>query len=154
MLILVVSWFQKMKRRSSNRVIKGTEETVGEEVAAELGMEVEYSDMTWNQRFKHQPTYLTAISWISVLLIPLGLVSTILVSLFGIFFAAATGLISQRIYNTMREEKMADELREYATAYSEIVFFAGDSHIDPIKERLDSEFVFVESPRSRPKSND
>jgi hypothetical protein len=50
----------------------------------------------------------------------------------------------------MRDEKMAKDLREYGSRYSEIVFFAGDDHIDSVGTLLEGEFETVEKERSRP----
>jgi hypothetical protein len=50
----------------------------------------------------------------------------------------------------MRDEKMAEDLRQYGSQYSEIVFFAGDDHIDSVGALLDDEFEIVEEEESRP----
>jgi len=50
----------------------------------------------------------------------------------------------------MRDEKMAEDLRQYGSQYSEIVFFAGDDHIDSVRALLDDEFEIVKKEESRP----
>jgi hypothetical protein len=50
----------------------------------------------------------------------------------------------------MRDQKMAEDLRKYGDQYSEIVFFAGDDHIDSVGDLLDGEFEIVEDDDSRP----
>lgn len=59
-------------------------------------------------------------------------------------------LWTHRVYNRMRDEVMAEDLREYRSRYSEVVFFAGDDHIDPAKKSLSNEFEVVEKEKSRP----
>jgi hypothetical protein len=50
----------------------------------------------------------------------------------------------------MRNEKMAEDLRECISRHSEVVFFAGDDHIDPVRNILDGEAEIIEDEQSRP----
>lgn len=45
---------------------------------------------------------------------------------------------------------MAKDLGEYGGRYSEIVFFAGDDHVDSVSALLDGEFKLMEEEESRP----
>jgi hypothetical protein len=59
---LLTAWWQKRKRSASERVTDGSQTSVPEEVAKELGIEIEYTDLSWAQRFNQQPLYLTVAS--------------------------------------------------------------------------------------------
>jgi hypothetical protein len=147
---LLTAWWQKRKRSASGRVTDGSQTSVAEEVAEELDLEVEYTDLSWLQRFDQQPLYLTAASWIAVLLLFFGWILHPFLSLLSFLFIPSVALWTHKVYMGMRDEKMAEDLREYGSQYSEIVFFAGDDHIDSVPALLDGEFDTVKEPKSRP----
>lgn len=151
---LLVLWLQKRKRSKSNRLTGGGQTSVAEEVAEEYGLEMEYTDIPWLERINRQPLYLTLLSWFSVLALFLGWMIHPLLSLFSIVLIPGTALLSNREYKKVREQRMAEDLNRFGVEYSELVFFAGDSHIDSVAELLDSEFEIVEEPNSRPTSEE
>ena len=147
---LLIVWWQKRKRSASDRVTDGSQTSVAEEVAEELELEVEYTDLSWLQRFNQQPLYLTAASWAAVLLLFFGWILHPSLSFLSIVFVPAAALWTHRVHMGMRDEKMAEELRKYGNQYSEMVLFAGDDHIDSVGSFLDGEFEMVEEEESRP----
>lgn len=94
--------------------------------------------------------YLTAAPWAAVLLLFFGWILHPSVSFLPILFVPAAALWTHRVHMGMRDEKMAEDLRQYGSQYSEIVFFAGDDHIDSVGALLDDEFEIVEEEESRP----
>lgn len=147
---LLVGWWQKRQRSASDRVTKGSQTSVAEEVAEELELEVEYTDLSWLQRFNQQPLYLTAASWAAVLLLFFGWIIHPFLSLLSFLLVPSVALWTHKVYMGMRDEKMAEDLRRYGGQYSEIVFFAGDDHIDSVPALLDGKLETVEKPESRP----
>lgn len=147
---LLTVWWQKRKRSSSNRVTEGSQTSVAEEVAEELELKVEYTDLSWLQRFNQQPLYLMAASWIAVLLLFFGWILHPSLSFLSILFVPAAALWTHRVHMGMRDKKMAEDLRKYRSQYSGMVFFAGDDHIDSVRSLLDGEFEIVEEEESRP----
>ncbi len=149
MKLLLVRW-EKRRRSASDRITGGGQTSVAAEVAEELGLEVKYTDLSWVQRFDQQPVYLTAASWAAVLLLFFGWILHPLLSVLSILLIPAVMFWTRRGYMGMRDERMAEDLRKYGSQYSEIVFFAGDSHIDSVAELLDGEFEMIEEGESRP----
>jgi hypothetical protein len=147
---LLLGWWQKRQRSASDRVTEGSQTSVAEEVAEELELEVEYTDLSWIQRFDQQPLYLTAVSWAAVLLLFLGWIIHPVLSLLSIPLVPSVVVLTHKVYMGMRDEKMAEDLRQYGDQYSEIVFFAGDDHIDSVPALLDGEFEIMEEEKSRP----
>jgi hypothetical protein len=147
---LLLGWWQKRQRSASDRVTDGSQTSVAEEVAEKLDLEVEYTDLSCFQRFDQQPVYLTAASWAAVLLLFFGWVLHPFLSFLSILFIPSVALWTHRVYMRMRDEKMAEDLRRYGSRYSEIVFFAGDDHIDSVSALLDGELETVEKEESRP----
>lgn len=164
---LVFSPFRRRKRRAADRVTGPGQTTVVEDVADDFGLPTEYTDISSLRRVHAQPWYLTLVSWgvtlvfmwaifllLSAPLLISPSLATMVVLLFlvgGLFVCtAAVALASNKIHNRMREAKMAQDLRNLAADYSEIVFFTGDSHFDPIRERLNEEFEVIEAPDARP----
>jgi hypothetical protein len=147
---LLLGWWQKRQRSASDRVTDGSQTSVAEEVAEKLDLEVEYTDLSWLQRFDQQPVYLTAASWAAVLLLFFGWILHPFLSFLSILFIPSVVLWTHRVYMRMRDEKMAKDLREYGGRYSEIVFFAGDDHIDSVGALLDGKFEMMEEEESRP----
>lgn len=147
---LLTVWWQKRKRSASDRVTEGSQTSVAEEVAEELELEVEYTDLSWFQRFDQQPLYLTAASCTAVLLLFFGWILHPSLSFLSILFVPTMALWTHRVHMGMRDQKMAEDLRKYGDQYSEIVFFAGDDHIDSVGDLLDGEFEIVEDDDSRP----
>lgn len=152
------------KRAESNRVTSANQTTVAEEVADELGLLIKYTDLSYLQRVNQQPWYLTLLSWAVILIGVLGLVFLLgliaFTSIFVfavasaiiipsiLFFIAAVALLTTKIHNRMREEKMASDLRKCGADYSDVVFFTGDDHVDQVRNRLDGNVV--ESSDARP----
>jgi len=147
---LFMMWKKKRKRSASDRITNGSQTSVAEEVAEELDIGVEYTDLSWRQRFDQQPLYLTATSWVAVLLLLFGWILHPGLSFLSVLLVPSVALWTHRVYMRMRDEKMAEDLKEYGTQYSEIVFFAGDDHIKSARTLLDGEFEMVEKPKSRP----
>lgn len=147
---LLLGWWQKRQRSASNRVTEGSQTSVAEEVAEELELEVEYTDLSWLQRFDQQPLYLTTASWAAVLLLLFGWILNPGLSFLSILFVPTMALWTHKVYMGMRDKKMADDLREYGSQHSEIVFFAGDDHIDSVGSLLDGDFEIIEKKKSRP----
>ena len=94
--------------------------------------------------------YPTAAPWAAVLLLFFGWILHPSVSFLPILFVPAAALQTHRVHMGMRDEKMAEDLRQYGSQYSEIVFFAGDDHIDSVRALLDDEFEIVKKEESRP----
>lgn len=147
---LLLGWWQKRQRSASDRVTDGSQTSVAEEVAEEHDLEVEYTDLSWLQRFNQQPLYLTVASWIAALLLLLGWIFSPGLSFLSFLFVPSVALWTHKVYMRMRDDKMAEDLSRYGSQHSEMVFFAGDDHIDPVRALLDSEFDVVESKQSRP----
>lgn len=82
---LLTVWWQKSKRLSSNRVTEGSQTSVAEEVAEEFDLEIEYTDLSWLQRFNRQPLYLTVASWTAVLLLFFGWILHPVLSFLSLF---------------------------------------------------------------------
>lgn len=146
---LLLAWWQKRKRGASNRLTNGNQTSVAEEVAEEIDLEVEYTDLSYLQRFNQQPTYLTVTSWVAVLLLLLGWVVHPGVSFLSMPLVPAVTLWTHKIHMGMRDEKMAKDLERYATQNSEIIFFAGDDHIGSVGELLEGEVEVVQKRESR-----
>lgn len=136
-------------RRAADRAATGNDTTVPEEVAAERGLSVAYTDISPKHRVAQQPCYLTLGSWAAFLTLLLGWVLHVYVSLLGALLVFALALVSQRVQYRMREQKMARDLRQLANDYSEIVFFTGDSHVDPIQDRFDGDAVIISRPNAQ-----
>jgi len=147
---LLTVWWQKRKRSASDRVTKGSQTSVAEEVAEKLDLEVEYTDLSWLQRFDQQPLYLTVASWTAVLLVFLGWILHPGLSFLSIPLVPSVALWTHMVHVRMRDEEMAEDLKEYGTQYSKIVFFAGDDHVNTVRSLLNGEFEVVEKPKSRP----
>ncbi|WP_434530211.1 hypothetical protein ACODNH_01620 (plasmid) [Haloarcula sp. NS06] len=141
---LLVLWWQKRKRSKSNRVTGGNQTTVAEEVAEEHDLEMEYTDISWLQRINYQPLYLTLISWFTVLTLFLGWVIHPLLSILSVVLIPGTALLSSKVYKKARDQRMAEDLTRFGEEYAELVFFAGDRHIDSVAELLDGEFEIIE----------
>lgn len=141
---------QNRRRGSSNRVTGAGQTTVAEEVAGERALSMEYTDISHRQRVNHQPWYLTVAAWVPILSGVLGLLVHLGFLVLSLILLFVVGSLSQDVYSRMREAKMADDIRSFASEYSTFVYFAGDSHIDPIRERLDGEFKIIEAPLARP----
>lgn len=156
------------KRTAADRVVTGDQTTIAEEVAEELGLPVAYTDISHRRRVQLQPWYLTLLSWTVTLgsawgilllisavlltsasLFTIAVLSAVIVSVVAICNVAVT-VFSTRIYHRMREKKMAKDLRGFTSDYSGLVFFTGDSHFDPIRERLRGDATLVEAPDARP----
>jgi|GEM_PF-4956528 len=136
-------------RRAADRVASAEETTVPEEVAAEHGLSVAYTDISHQHRVAQQPWYLTLGSWAAFLALLLGWTLNFYVSLFAALLIPLMALVSQRIHHRMREQKMARDLRRLADDYSEIVFFTGDSHVDSIRGRFDGDAVIISRPNAQ-----
>lgn len=146
----LVGLYQVWRRSGTGRVTKASEESVAEEVAVELGLEIEYTDMSWLHRFREQPWYLSVVSVATFLSLILGWVVSPTISIIAILFAGFVIVRSKIIFRRMREEKMAKDLRDLGENHSVMVYFAGDSHIDPVRKRIEDEFVVISTPESRP----
>lgn len=133
-------------RRAADRAATGNDTTVPEDVAAERGLSVAYTDISQKHRVAQQPWYLTMGSWAAFLTLLLGWALNFYVSLLGVLLIPAMALVSQRIHHRMREQKMARDLRRLADDYSEIVFFTGDNHVDPIRDHFDGDTVTISRP--------
>ncbi len=147
---LLTTVIQLYTRSKADRVVSPEQTTVPEEVATDLEIPTKYTDIAHTRRVLEQPWYLTGLSWAAVFACALGLLvhpGFILLSMIAI---PGVGVLTQRIHNRMREAKMAADLREIVNDHSEIVFFAGDSHLKPIQNRLDGDITIVETSDSRP----
>jgi len=151
---LLVLWWRKRKKSKSNRFTGGSQTSVAEEVAEKHDLEMEYTDIPWLERINRQPLYLALISWFSVLVLVLGWMIYPFLSLLSIALMPGTALLSNKVYKKVRDQKMAGDLTQFGSEYSELAFFAGDSHIDSVAELLGSEFEIIEEPNSRPPSEE
>lgn len=88
-------------------------------------------------------------SWAAFLTLLLGWALNFYVSLLGVLLIPAMALVSQRVHYRRREQKMARDLRQLADDYSEIVFFTGDSHVAPIRNRFDGDTVTISRPNAQ-----
>lgn len=149
LFIFLTVWFQKWSRNKANRITDGSELSVAEEVAGDLDLDIEYTDLSDPQRFNQQPLYLTVVSWSAILLLLFGWIVHPLLIPFAVVLTAVCVRFSQIVFMKLRNKKMASDIRELGNHYSDIVFFTGESHVEPIKERLKSDVRFVEVSESR-----
>ena len=126
------------------------DETVAEEVAEELGLVIEYTDISFRQRFEEQPFWLTSVSWSAVLLLFLGWRVAPWVPLLGLFFVVLVAFVSQRVFHRMREAIMAEDCMDAASRHGVGVVFVGDSHVEPLVDRLQGHIDVVLAEQSRP----
>lgn len=138
------------KRSTSDRVVTPDQTTVAEEVATEINIPTEHTDIAHLRRVHDQPQYLTLISWGAILIGVLGLLLHTVIIMLSLVAVPAVALLTLKVHNRMREKKMANDLRELTSDYAEIVYFAGDSHIDPIRDRLSGDIKIVEGSDARP----
>lgn len=150
LILALVRYRRKTRaRRAADRAATGDDTTVPEEVAAERGLSVAYTDISHQHRVAQQPWYLTMGSWAAFLTLLLGWTLNFFISLLGPLLIFAMALVSQRVQYRMREKKMARDLRQLADDYSEIVFFTGDSHVDPIRDDFDGDTVTISRPHAQ-----
>lgn len=134
----------------SKRAVLPHHETVAEEVAEELGLAIEYTDIPFRQRFEEQPFWLTSVSWTAVLLLFLGWRIAPWVPLLGLFSVVSVAFVTQRVFFRTRERVMAKDCVEAASRYDVIVVFVGDSHVEPLVDRLQGRVGVVLDKKSRP----
>lgn len=147
---LLVIRFQQRRRKGSGRAAKAGDSFVYEEVAEEAGLELEYTDISHRNRVALQPLYLTLISNAVFFGGLLGLIVSLWISFILLVLGVpAVALLSQNVYNRMREGKMAEDLKEYGERFDEVVFVAGDSHIDPVCDAVGGRFGIVRLSGSR-----
>jgi len=155
------------KRTAADRVVTSDQTTVVEEVAEDFGLPVEFTDISHRRRVQLQPWYLTLISWVATLGSAWGtllLLSAVLLTSVSLYTIAVLSAIiipvvlvcnvavahfSTRIYYRMREQKMTSDLRDVADDHSGVVFFTGDSHVDPIRDRFDGDVDIISRPNEQ-----
>jgi hypothetical protein len=106
---ILTAWWQKRRRAASGRVTDGSQTSVAEEVAKELDVDIEYTDLSWFQRFDQQPLYLMTVSWAAVLLLSSGWILHPSLSVLAVAFVPAAALWTHRVHIAMRDEKMAED---------------------------------------------
>lgn len=147
---LLILPIQYVLRKRSNRIFHKSQTSAPEEVANELSVPIEFSDISWEHRLARQPHYLTVFSTFSILFLIYIPITNVGPLLLPIIFVFATGFWTHREFSQMRERIMAEDIRELAEDNSVIVYISGDSHLDPVRKLLEQDLKIISCPDSRP----
>jgi hypothetical protein len=138
LLVLLTLPVKLYKRRQAGRFDNSRRtEMVPETVAADLDLPVTPVDLSGPERYRRQGRVVTLWAWVPVAVAVAAGASLGWgwAALLGACAAVFAGFWSHRRHNRLRERHMAEEIATL-TAEGPVVFFVGDSHVNPICEAL------------------
>jgi hypothetical protein len=138
LLMLLTLPVKLYKRRQADRFDNSRRtEMVPETVATDLDLPVTPVDLSYPERYRRQGWVVTLWAWVPVAVAWAVAASAgwVAGALYGGVAALVAGFWSHRRHSRLRERHMAEEIAAL-TAAGPVVFFVGDSHVNPICKRL------------------
>jgi hypothetical protein len=138
LLMLLTLPVKLYKRRQADRFDNSRRSKIlPEAVADELDLPVAGVDLSYPERYRRQGWVVTLWAWVPVAVAVAAGASLGWgwAALLGACAAVFAGVWSHRRHSRLRERHMAEEIAAL-TADGSVVFFVGDSHVNPICKRL------------------